>query len=97
MHTVPLEANCIPHVPLVHVGVAQTVTAPGQFDVVTHWTHTPAPLQTVPPPLEHVVPVAEFTQEGTPFVHVAVVHVPHVGRFVASAANPQTPAVHVAV
>jgi hypothetical protein len=96
-HAVLFGAKVMPHVPATHVRVAHTESVPGQSVGVTHETHCPAPLQTLPPPLEHAVPAAAGTHPGTPLAHVPVEQTPHVvGTFVLSGPKPQTPLVHTA-
>jgi hypothetical protein len=97
LHAVFDGAFVKPHVPERHVRVRQIVSVPGQSAAATHWTQLPAPSQTVPPFELHAVPATEFAQPGVPPVHVAVAHVPHVGKLVASTAKPQTPETQTAV
>ncbi len=49
------------------VRVRHSVSVPGQSPAVRHWTHVPAPLQTLPPFWLHAVPAAAFA-----WVHVWV-------------------------
>ena len=44
----------------------------------------------------HDVPATEFVHTGTPLMHEALMHGPQTGRFVSSAAVPQTPPMHEA-
>jgi hypothetical protein len=89
---VPEAVYVMPHVPLTHVLVWQSVSVPWQSLGVMQPTQVPLPSQT---PDGQGVPAGAGAKAGVPPVQVAFVQsFGAVGTFESSTTWPQTPAVH---